>query len=82
MYIKKSGHFLCLKKDYNGFNFQYNKQFVEDLSTQRAIKTTIQTLYDKSLLDNYANADKFLEKFSFTTTRRGDLLEQVNDFIQ
>ena len=45
------------------------------------MKTTIQTLYDKGLFDNYANADKFLEDFLFVTRRRGDL-EELNDNIQ
>ena len=36
-------------------------------------------MYDKGLFDNYANADKVLEDFLFTTRRRGDLSEQVND---
>ena len=42
------------------------------------MKTTIQILYDKGLLDNYANADKILEDFLFTSRRRGDL-EKVNE---
>ena len=44
------------------------------------MKTTIQILYDKGLFDNYANADKVLEDFLFTTRRREDLSEQINDF--
>ena len=46
---------------------------------QRAVKTTIQILYDKGLFDNYTNADTVFEDFLFTTRRRGDLSEQVND---
>ena len=46
------------------------------------MKTTIQILYDKGLFDNYANADKVLEDFLFTTTGREDLSEQVNDDVQ
>ena len=42
----------------------------------------IQILYDKGLFDNYANADKVLEDFLFTTSCREDLSEQVNDDIQ
>ena len=38
-------------------------------------------LYDKSLFDNYAKADNFLEDFLFTTRRRGNL-EEVNDVVQ
>ena len=43
---------------------------------------TIQILDDKSLFDNYANADKILESFLITTIRRRDLSEEVNDDIQ
>ena len=34
------------------------------------------------LFDNYANAYKVLEDFLFTSRRRGDLSEQVNDVVQ
>ena len=76
---KIDGHLSKLEKDYNEFKLQNNKQNVEDILIQRAVKTTIQILYDKGLFDNYANADKVLEEFLFTTRRRGDLLEQIND---
>ena len=64
-----------MKKDYNEFKSQYNKQSVEDILIQRAVKTTIQILYDKGLFDNYANANKVLEDFLFTTRRTGDFSE-------
>ena len=70
-----------LEKDYNEFKFQHNKQSVEEVSVQRAVKTTIQILYDKGLFDNFQNADKVLDDFLFTTKRRVDL-EKVNDLIQ
>ena len=73
--LKVDGHLSKLEKDFNEFKLQYNKQFVEDILIQRAVKTTIQILYDKSLFDNYANADKVLEDFFLTTRRRGDLSE-------
>ena len=79
--LKINGRLSKLEKDYNEFKLQYNKQSVEDILVQRAVKTTIQVLYDKGLFDNYANADKVLEDFSFTTRRRGDLGE-VNDDVQ
>ena len=69
------GHIAYLEKDYNEFKKQYNKQRVEEILIQRAVKTTIQILYDKGLFDKYANADKVLEDFLFTTRRRGDLSE-------
>ena len=80
--LKIDGHISKLEKNFNEFKLQYNKQNVEDILIQRAAKTTIQLLYDKSLFDNYANADKFLEDFLFTTRRREDLSEQVNDVVQ
>ena len=52
------GHLSFLKKDYNEFNLQYNKQSEEDILIQRALKTTIQILYDKGLFYKYASADK------------------------
>ena len=71
--LKINGHLSKLEKDFNDFKLQYNKQSVEDILVQRAVKTTIQKLYDKGLFDNYDNADKVLEDFLFTTRRRGDL---------
>ena len=76
---KIDGHIAYIEKDYNEFKKQYNKQSVEEILIQRAVKTTIQLLYDKGLFDNYANADKVLEDFLFTTRRRGDLTKQVNE---
>ena len=73
--IKIDGHISKLEKDFNEFILQYNKQNVEDISVQRAVKTTIQILYDRGLFDNYANADKVLKDFLFVTRRRGDLSE-------
>ena len=73
--LKINGHLSKLEKDFNEFKLQYNKQSVEEFLIQRAVKTTIQILYDKGLFDNYANADKVLEDFLFTTRRRGDLSE-------
>ena len=71
-----NGHISKLEKDYNEFKLQYDKQAVLDVLIQRAVKTTIQILYDKGLFDNYQNADKVLEDFLFTTRRRRDLSEE------
>ena len=79
--LKINGHSSKLEKDYNEVKLQYNKQSVEEILIQRAVKTMIQILYDKGLFDKYANADKVLEAFSFTTRRRSDL-EEVNDNVQ
>ena len=73
--IKIDGHSSKLEKDFNEIKKQYNKQSVEEILIQRAVKTTIQILYDKGLFDNYANADKVLEDFLSTTRRRGALEE-------
>ena len=75
--LKIDGHLSKLEKDYNELKLQYNKQSVEEILIQRAIKTTIQILYDRGLFDIYANADKVLEDFCFTTRRREDLSENT-----
>ena len=77
--LKINGHISKIEKEYNEFKKQYNKQSVEEILNQRAVKTTIQILYDKGLFDNYANADKVLEDFLFTTRRRADLEEAIDD---
>ena len=77
--LKIKGHLSKLEKDFNEFRLQYNKQNVEDILIQRAVKTSIQILHDKGVFDNYGNADKVLEDFLFTSRRRGGLSEQVND---
>ena len=78
---KIDGHISDIEKDYNEFKLEYNKQNIEDILIQRAVKTAIQILYDKGLFDNYANADKVLEDVLFTTRRRADL-KKINDDIQ
>ena len=80
--LKIDGHLSKLKKDYNEFKLRYNKQIVEEILVQRAIRTTIQILYDKGFFDFFQNADKVLEDFLFTTRRRGDLSDQINDDVQ
>ena len=69
---KTNGHIAYIEKDYYDFKKQYNKKSEEEILIRRAVKTTIQILYDKGLFDNYANADKVLEDFLFTRRRRGD----------
>ena len=70
---KTNGHIAYIEKDYKEFKKQYNKQSVEEILIQRAVKTTTQILYDKSLFDKYAHADNVLEDFLFATRQRGDL---------
>ena len=74
--LKINSHLSKLEKDYNEFKLQYNKQSVEDILIQRAVKTTIQIFYDKGLFDKLENADKVLEDFLFTTRGRPDLSEE------
>ena len=79
--LKIDGHLSKLEKDFNEFKKQYNKQSVEEILIQRAVKTTIQILYDRGLFDNYANADKVLEDFLFTTRKRPDLSKKINNYM-
>ena len=74
--LKIDAHLSKLEKDFNEFKLQYNKQNVEYLLIRRAVKTTIQILYDKGLFDKFQNANKVLEDFLFTTRRRPDLSEE------
>ena len=76
--LRIDDHLSKLETDYNEFKLQY----VEDILIQRAVKTTIQILYDKGLFDNFQNADKVLEDLLFTTRRRVDFSDQINDDIQ
>ena len=66
-------HSSHIKKDYNRFKLQYNKQSVEEISIHRAVKTTIQIHYDKGVSDKFQKADKVFKDFFMTTRRRPDL---------
>ena len=79
--IKINSHLSKIEKDFNEFKLQYDKQNVEDILIQRAVKTTIQILYDKGLFDNFQNAEEVVKDFLFTTRRRPDL-EKVKDDVQ
>ena len=76
-----NGQLSKIKKDYNEFKLQYNKQSVEEILIQRAAKTTIQITYVKSLFDIFQNAAEVLKDFLFVTRRRGDL-DEINDDVQ
>ena len=65
--IKIIGHLSLLEKEYNEFKLHYNRQSVEEILIQRAVKTTIQTLYDKGLFDGFRNADEVLKDVCFKT---------------
>ena len=60
---KIDGHVSLIEKDYNQFKLQYNKEPVEQILIERAVKTTIQILYDKGLFDIFQNAEEVLKDF-------------------
>ena len=68
------------KKGNNEFKILSNKQSIEEVSIERAVKTSIQILYDKGLFLSFPNADKVSKDFLFVTKRRLDL-EKVNDVV-
>ena len=76
--VRIDGHLSKLEKDFNEFKLQYNKQSIEEILVQRAVKTTIQIVYDRGLFDNFQNAEEVLKDFLFVTRRRGDL-EKIYD---
>ena len=61
--IKINGHISFLEKDCIEFKLEYNKKSKEEILIQRAVKTTIQINYEKSLFDNHANADAIFNFF-------------------
>ena len=71
--MKIDGHLSKTEKDFNEFKLQNNKQSAEEILVQRAVKTTVQILYDRGLFDNFQNAEEVLKDFLFTTRRRPDL---------
>ena len=70
---KTDGHLSLLEKDYNDFKLHYNKQSVEEILIQRAVKTTIQILLDKGSFDGFPTADEVLKDFLFVIRRRADI---------
>ena len=60
---KIDGQLSLLEKDYNEFKILCNKLSIEEVLVQRAVKTTIQILYDKRLFDNFPNGDTVLKTF-------------------
>ena len=57
--LKIDGPLSKIEKVFNEFKLQYNKQIVEDILIQRAVKTTIQVLYDRGLFDNFQKVKKY-----------------------
>ena len=59
---KIEGYVSLKEKDYREFKLGNDKQS-EDVSIERAVKTTIQILYDKGLFRIYNNADEVLKDY-------------------
>ena len=79
--FKIEGHLSLIEKDYNQFKLQSDKQSVEEVLIERAVKTTIQILYDDGLFDNVDNANEVLKDKIIVERDRPDL-DEVNDVIQ
>ena len=62
-----------IEKDYKELKLLSNKQSMEEILTERAVKTSIQTLYDEGLFYNYDKADEVLKYYLFVQRRRSDL---------
>ena len=54
---------------------------MEEVLIQKAVKTTIQILYDKGLFDNDESTMEVSKIFPFVVRHRPDL-EEVNDVVQ
>ena len=76
------GHISYLERVYIEFKLHNSKQYIEEVSIDRAAKTTTQILYDKRIIDNYDNADEVLKEYLFVERRRPDLEEVNDDVIQ
>ena len=60
---KLKAHLSHLENSYREYKLQYNKKSVEEFLIQKAAKTIIPVLFDKSLFDSFPNADKVLKGF-------------------
>ena len=77
---KMQAQISIIEKNYNDYKL-HNK---EDLLLERAVRPTIQTLYDKGLFDKHDNGDQVLKQHllvEFNDRRRPEL-EVVIDVIQ
>ena len=61
--LKLDGHLSLLEKNYNEYKILSDKQSIEEVLSQRAVKLFIQILHDKELFDTYDNADEVLKIF-------------------
>ena len=82
--FKKMSHLSKIEKQINEFKSR-NRKLSEKVSIERALKTTVQILYDTGLFDNCVNADEVSKKcvlFNKVNERRRSDLEEGNDVIQ
>ena len=73
---KIEGQISYIEKDYNEFKLHHNKYSAQKIPIERAVKTTIQILYETEVFDIYDNADeilKFCLLFGVKARRRPDL---------
>ena len=61
--LKIDGYISILEKTYSEFKKPNDKHTIEEVSIQRAVKTTIQILFDNGLFDSFSNADDVSEGF-------------------
>ena len=80
-FLQINGHISYIEEDYNAFKLLSNKQSLEEVLIQRTVRTTIQILYDKGLINGFPNAIEVRKDQLFVKTRRGDL-EEVYDVVQ
>ena len=62
------GHISFIEKNY--IESRDLERFNEGVLIEKAVKTTIQILYDKGLFDNYNNADEALKDYQLIERRR------------
>ena len=79
-FFKLYGHLSLSEKDYNEVKSQYNKQSLEEILFQRAVKTAINILYVKIVNDKFPMMMQFQKKILLVTRSRPDLKE-VNDTV-
>ena len=59
-----------------------NKQSGEKVLIERAVKTTVQVLYDEGFFNNFDNADELFKDCLFAERRKPDSHEVIDDVFQ
>ena len=80
--LKIERHISISEKEWNDNKVLRSKQSIEEVSIQRAVKTTTQIFFDKGLFDFSAKADEVLKNFLFVTRPRPDLKKADDDVIE